>query len=158
MFGSLSMSRNFKRLERFMQKDPARFTKALEIAAIQFLTWANTGQGVSSKKPPIRYGILRGSSSAFVGGKLVEVFPQPIKPGADESPTPAKSHSAPDTQITWVWNTDYASKMHEWQGGWGKFTEQDQDAGNKWLEDHLKADKKAVLEVIGKEYKRLAGT
>lgn len=158
MKGTLSMGRNLKRLDRFMKKDPERFTRALEIAATQFLTWANTGQGPSSAKPPIRFGILRGSSSAFVGGKLVEVYPQNIKPGSGESPTPAKTHSAPDTQVTWVWNTDYAKKMHEWQGGWGEFTRQDGDAGNKWLEKHLQADKNALFEVIGKEYKKLAGT
>jgi hypothetical protein len=158
MIGSLSKTVNLSGLKKLQRKSPKAFNKAMKIGAIQFLTWANTGQGgVSNKKPPIRFGVLRGSASAFVGGKLVQVYPQPIKAGADESPTPARSHSAPEDQITWVWNTDYATKMHEWKGGWGKFTQQDMNAGNKWLEDHLKADKKALRDVIGMEFKKELG-
>ena len=32
------------------------------------------------------------------------------------------------------------------------------DAGNKWVEKHLQADKDALMQVIAKEFKRIAKT
>lgn len=157
--GDLKVTVKLDNLLRLQKKSPRDFEAALAVAAIQFLTWANTGTGgKSSKKPPIRFGVLRGSSSAFVNGKLIEVFKQPILAGAEDAPTPATSGGKKETgTTTWVWNTDYAAKMHEWLGGWGKFTQQDGDAGNKWLEDHLKADSKMWLDVVGRELKKRLG-
>ena len=142
-------------LKHLATKSPKAFKEASKRGAIQFLTWANTGTGVSSKKPPIRWGVLRGSSSTFVGNELVKTFDIVIKPGGTERPTPATQHQAAPTTITWVWNTDYAAKMHEWTGGWGKFTLQDGNSGDKWLEEHLRTDKKALLDVIEKEFFRV---
>ena len=59
--------------------------------------------------------------------------------------------------MTWCWNTDYATKMHEHKGGWGKFTIQDGDAGNKWLERHLRRDKNDLMKMIAMEFKKAAG-
>lgn len=157
MNGKLNVSMNLKPLEALAKKSPAAFKKGMKKGALQFLTWANTGTGKSSKKPPIRFGVLRGSSSAFVGGELVDTYKIIIKPGAKESPSPATSHSAPMTTITWVWNTSYAAKMHEWNGPWGPFTIQDGNAGAKWVEDHLKADRDALIEMIGSEVKSELG-
>ncbi|GAG92747.1 unnamed protein product, partial [marine sediment metagenome] len=82
----------------------------------------------------------------------------PIKSGAPERPTPATSHAAITALIiTWVWNTDYGVKMHEWTGGWGKFTIQAGNAGNKWLEKHLRRDRNDLMKVIGMEFKKEAG-
>jgi hypothetical protein len=144
-------------LKKMIRQDPHNWKMAQKIGAVQFLTWANTGQGKSSKKPPIRFGVLRGSSSAFVGNELVLIFPQTIKQGASEAPTPAQTYAGALDVITFVWNTDYATKMHEWSGGWGPFTRQDGDAGAKWVEDHLKADRNALMAVIGMEYQRAVG-
>ncbi len=144
-------------LKTLARKSPKAFKKASKKGAIVFLGWANNGSVSSSKKPPIRWGVLRGSSSAFVGSEMVEMFDISIKAGATERPTPARSHSAPPTTITWVWNTNYAAKMHEWMGGWGEFTRRDGDAGNKWLEEHLRTDEKALMEVIGTEFHKAAG-
>lgn len=144
-------------LQKLAQQSPEHFKKAMERGAIQFLNWANNGSKNTSKKPPIRFGVLRGSSSAFVGNELVRVYPQTVRAGADEQPTPARSHSAPSTTMTFVWNTDYAAKMHEWRGNWGPFTVQDGDAGAKWLEEHLEADKEDLMAVIGEEFKKEAG-
>jgi hypothetical protein len=155
----LEMTVNLKPLQRLARKPPAMFQKALEKGAIQFLTWANTGSSGSkeSRKPPIRWGVLRGSSSAFVGNKLVKIYELTINSESPERPDPAKTHSAKPLTATFVWNTDYANKMHEWQGGWGRFTVQDSDAGNKWVEKHLQADKDLLMEVIGRAYKRESG-
>ncbi len=144
-------------LHNLARKSPAAFNKASKKGAVVFLGWANNGSTGSSKKPPIRWGVLRGSASAFVGNELVNVFDIAIKSGAKGQPTPARSHSAPPMTITWVWNTNYAAKMHEWTGKWGKFTRDDGNAGNKWLEEHLRADEKALMEVIKTEFHKAAG-
>lgn len=155
--GKVKITTNLAPLKRLMKKSPGAFLKAMEIGAIQFLTWANNGSAREGRKPPIRWGVLRGSSSAFVGSKLVSISHAPILAGATESPTPAQSHAAENTLMTWVWNTDYAAKMHEWKGGWGKFTTQDGDAGNKWIEKHLMKDRNDLMKVIGMEFKRETG-
>lgn len=148
---------SLQRLNKLQKQSPQNFQKALKVAAIQFINWANTGSKKEERTPPIRWGVLRGSSSAFVGNKLVTVFPINIETGAPEEPTPAMAHQAPALTITWVWNTDYANKMHEWKGGWGKYTIQAGNAGNKWLEKHLRADREDLMKVIGMEFKKAAG-
>jgi hypothetical protein len=47
--------------------------------------------------------------------------------------------------------------MHEWKGGWGKFTLQDGDAGKKWAEDHLRADRNDLWSMIANEFGQLTG-
>jgi len=154
MDGSIKMTMNLAPLARLQKQSPKHFKEAQKRGAIQFLNWANNGSAKSSKKPPIRWGVLRGSSSAFVGGDLVMKFPYVVREGMV---TPAENYSGKDLVITWCWNTDYAAKMHEWTGGWGKFTLQDGNAGNKWIEEHLQADKEDLMKVIGEEFKRVAG-
>jgi len=151
------MTMNLKPLQKLQQKSPKHFRTAAEKGAIQFLTWANNGSKNETRKPPIRWGVLRGSSSSFVGNKFLSVFPINVKTGALEQPTPAKSYSGKDLVLTWCWNTDYAAKMHEHQGGWGKFTLQDGDAGNKWIERHLRRDKNDLMKMIAIEFKKAAG-
>lgn len=156
MEGSIKMTMNLAPLKGLQKQSPKLFQKAMEKGAIQGLTWMNAGSAKESRKPPIRWGVLRGSSSAFVGNKLITIFPGNIKPGG-ETPSPAKSYSGDSLTITWCWNTDYAAKMHEHRGSWGKFTTQDQDAGNKWLEKHLQKDKDDLMEMIAKEFGKVAG-
>lgn len=157
MQGNIKMTMKLEPLKRLQKQSPKLFKKALEKGAIQFITWANTGSVAEPRTPPIRWGVLRGSSSAFVGNKLVTIFPQSILPAATEKPTPARSHTADPLTITWAWNTNYAAKMHEWKGGWGKFTQQAGNAGNKWLEKHLRKDRNALLRMIGMEFKKEVG-
>jgi hypothetical protein len=141
-------------LKQLALKSPGEFRKAQEKATIQLLTWMNMGSPGTSAKPPIRFGVLRGSSSAFVGSSKLKDFSITIKPGSKETISPAGSYSAPDGTTTIVYNTDYAAKMHEWEGTWGDFTIQDGDAGNKWIEKHLQADKDLFMKVIGIEVKK----
>jgi len=150
----LKMRSDFRKLERLQRKSPKLFFEAMAKAGIQFLNWCNNGSAKESRKPPIRWGVLRGSSSVFVGNELITSFPQVIGIGATESVTPAVSHQAKPTVMTLVWNTDYAARMHEWKGGWGKFTLQDGDAGNKWLERHLRNDKDDLMKLIAMNFKK----
>ena len=145
--GIIVKSMDFRKLRKLQRKSPEMFEKAMEKGAIQFLDWANNGSSKESRKPPIREGTLRGSASAFVGNKLVA-----IAPSIGGEPTPASSYNGNPLTITWAWNTNYAHRMHEHKGKWGKFTKQDGDAGNKWLEKHLTADKEDLISVIKKEF------
>ncbi len=139
------------------KKSPKAFRLGQEKASLQLLTWMNNGSPQSSRKPPIRFGVLRGSSSVFVGNKKVGDAVIQVKAEAKEQISPASAHSAPTNTSTIVYNTDYAAKMHEWDGGWGEFTIQDGDAGNKWIEDHLKADKDLFVKMIGIEVRKDLG-
>jgi len=157
MNGKMDFSKSdLSELKKFAIKSPKAFTKAQGKASLQLLTWMNTGSGGSSesRKPPIRWGVLRGSSSAFVGDQKVGDFRINVKPGSKEQISPAVSYSAPPGTTTVVYNTDYAAKMHEWDGEWGEFTIQDGDAGNKWIEKHLQTDKDLFMKVIGIEFKK----
>lgn len=154
---TLNFKLDFTPLDKLKFSLSKHFKKSLGKAALQFLTWCNQGSPKSPAKPPIRYGVLRGSSSAFVGKELIGVFEQSISSGATEKPTPAKSHNGKEMEFTVGWNTDYANKMHEWTGDWGKFTEQDGDAGAKWIEKHLTADRDAIVDMIAKQFGKDAG-
>ena len=156
----LKLSMNLQPLQKLAKKSPEHFKTAMSKGAIQFLNWANTGSRGDSRKPPIRWGVLRGSSSAFLDGKLLSIYPQAIGAEADEKPTPARSapQGGSSPTATWAWNTDYATKMHEWMGTFGEATQRDGDAGNKWLERHLQADKDNLFKMIATEFKKAAGT
>ena len=157
MNGQMDFSKtDLSGLQKFAKQSPQAFNKALQKASIQLLTWMNTGSGGTSdsSKPPIRWGVLRGSSSVFVGSTKIKDFKMKIRPGSVAEITPASSHSAPDNTGTIVYNTDYAAKMHEWPGPWGEFTERDGDAGAKWIEKHLQSDKDLFVKIIGIEFKK----
>lgn len=153
MTGKLKMRMDLSPLRRLQRQSPKKFAKASEKGVIAFINWCNLGSGKCSRKPPIRWGVLRGSSSGFVGNKLVFTYPQIITPGGLEQISPATSHSAKPTTLTFVWNTEYAKKMHEWAGSWGEATKQDLDAGNQWLLMHLDKDRDDLMKVIAKEFK-----
>lgn len=141
-----------RRLKVLIDKSPAAWRKAKEIGAIQFLTWANNGSANESRKPPIATGFLRGSSSAFVGGKLVGVNQQENNQEAN------RDHSEKEGVITWGWNADYATRMHETEYNLGEHSQRDGDSGNKWLEKHLKADRFNLMKVLSIEFKKEVGT
>ena len=146
-----------RRLRAMQLAHPKAFKESAKIGAIQFLNWCNNGSMKESRKPPIRWGVLRGSSSAFVGNDLVVIYDQVIKPGAPEEPTPAETYSGKDMVLTWAWNVDYATKMHETKWNPGEFSKQDGNTGNKWVEKHLRADKDDLIAVIGIEFKKRTG-
>jgi len=139
-------------LKKLQRKSPAAFNKALEKTGLQFLNWCNNGSKNESAKPPIRFGVLRGSSSVFVGSKLVGVQSQNIKEKGQA--TPAKSYNGKPHTMTVVWNTNYAKKMHEWKGNWGKYTLQDMNAGSQWLQKHLNKDRNDLIKMIKNQFKK----
>ena len=156
---SLKNTIDLSPLKGLQQRSPKIFMSAQRKAGIQFLNWANNGSANTSKKPPIRWGVLRGSSSVFRGKFLVKTFDISVKEGSPEAKDPAKEFEgeAAPTTLTFVWNTNYATKMHEGEYKLGKFSVQDGNAGPKWLEDHLDKDRDDLMKVIAKEFKQEAG-
>jgi len=77
MSAQLKLTIDLAPLKRLQRKSPKAFDRAQRKAAVQFLNWANNGSKNSAKKPPIRWGVLRGSSSAFIGTQLVTTYSQP---------------------------------------------------------------------------------
>lgn len=143
---------DLRNLEKLARKNPELFKKAHGKALLQLMTWMNTGSPREARTPPIKTGVLRGSATAFSGGEVVGTGP--MAPGA----TPAASAPKGDALIGYiVYNTEYAAKMHEWEGGWGEKTEQAIDAGRKWMELHLRADRDAFTKMIAVEYGKGAG-
>lgn len=139
-------------IPRLMRTSSASFQKAKEKMGVQMLTWMNAGSPNESATPPIRWGVLRGSSTVFVGGSLVGIYPQKIHTGAGEEITPATSYDGKKEVVTVVWNTNYAYKMHEERGKkWqdlGPFSAQSGNATDKWVEKHLNADKESLYELM----------
>jgi hypothetical protein len=141
-----------RRLLEFEKQSPKALREALEVAGLSFLDWANNGSTKESRKPPILQGFLRGSSSAFVGGKLIGVYE------GEDNKDANRSHSDSPLNVTWGWNADYATKMHEEEYNPGPISQQDGDAGNKWLEKHLLADKEDWMALVALEFGRRLGT
>ena len=154
---SIKIKSNIK-LDKFKNVSKKSMNNALEKGSIQMLTWANNGSPKESATPPIRWGVLRGSSSAFVGDKSTYVFPQDVSQEATEDATPAISYKGNESTITIVYNVNYAFKMHEEKGkSWeqlGPFSEQAKNVSDKWLEKHLAADKDILFEMIAKIVKK----
>lgn len=151
-------------IPEFVKTSLKSFDTSLAKGGIQMMTWMNSGSPKSSATPPIRWGVLRGSTTVFVGQKLINVFQQDIKSGGSESPDPLKSYNGKPGIITVVWNTDYAFTMHEERykpGKWkelGPFSKQAKNATDKWAEKHLAADKEILYKFIALMFKKDMGT
>lgn len=146
--GVSSMKKVMKRIDKAI-KNANEY--ALEKTAIDMLNWFNNGSPNEPATPPIRHGVLRGSSSAFVGNKLVGVNPEKITPGGNEKQTPNKSVSGSNAQrIRLGWNTDYATRMHEETYNLGPISAATGTSGPKWAEKHINADGALIAETIGK--------
>jgi hypothetical protein len=143
-------------------KESADF-KAKRAMALQLLNFCVNGSAKERVKPPIRFGILRASGSAFVEGEMVGDTKANNADG-----TPNEAYNAGAGTIAVGFNTAYAAKLHEdknWVPGGEPPSPQAErnpamleDVGNKYVEKHLVADKETLLAVYAEEFKREAGT
>lgn len=135
-------------------KSQAAFDMGMKKGALTWLQWVNNGGPSEPATPPIKWGVLRASASVFVGKELVDVAPQEVEQGAEETPDPARSYNGKDEVITIVYNSVYAFKMHEQRGKtWqnlGEASARSQNATDKWLEKHIASDGKDLFEFIAK--------
>lgn len=117
--------------------------------ALQLLNWSVNGSSNSSRVPPIMTGHLRGSGTVFVGNEQVGDMRNKYREG-----TPAKTYDNKPDIITIGFNTIYAAKLHEESWSPGKVSVQSGNVGNKWVEDHLKADGKTLTKMYALITKR----
>lgn len=117
------------------KKDSVEY-KAKAKVGIQLINWCVNGSSNSSKTVPKDTGNLRGSGSVFVGSDMVY-----NTRGIFGDGTPNTSYSSNIQNVTFGFNTVYASWLHE-DTGWTAHG--DPDSGSKYVEDHLKADAKAA--------------
>lgn len=130
-----------QRLVVYNKEFKTEHKKAFMICAIQFITNISTGIEAT---PPVLSGNLRGSGSVFIGNEFVKDSQSIV----GEKGTPATSNNINDESvITIMFNTPYAAKMHEWTGGWGERTKRAGNAGNKYIEKHLKKDAQEITKL-----------
>lgn len=154
MTGTAQHGMDLKGLRKMLRANDQLFAKALERPAIQMLTWMNVGSVREPRTPPLKTGTLKGSGSAFVGSKLVGTTPNTSEAGSGGGkPTPATASNAPTpTTVHWVYNTDYAAKMHEWPRAYSALSQAAGAVDNKWMEAHIRADREAFAEFVAKDY------
>lgn len=128
------------------------FPEAQEEAAIRMLDWMSSGSMGSPKKPPFRTGVLASSGSVFFKSKLLSVSPNVAESG---TPTPYKTYTAKN--VAWIFNTNYATKMHEGKSKHedkslnpGPYSVRDPNMhpGNQWVAEHLQKDKNNYTKII----------
>ena len=122
------------------------FANAQEKAAIQMLDWMASGSMGTQAAPPIRTGVLASSGSVFYKNKNLGVSPD-ISSGQG---TPNKAFSSKN--ITWGFNTEYATRLHEEKLNPGPFSKANpnRSPGNQWLMKHLKKDANNYTKLIAK--------
>lgn len=137
---------NFKEFRRVSDK---AFDRSLKRGAIQMLDWSANGSSKVQAKPPIRFGVLRASGSAFVSNKLVGTTTG-SNPPSKGAGTPNKSFNGGKRTITIGYNTAYARRQHEDKNQPGPFSKSsgNSDPGNQWLQKHLIGDGSLLMDMI----------
>ena len=136
-------------LKRFKRVSTKALSDGLEKAGISMLDWMASGGPKSESAPPIRRGILAASGSVFVGNKLIKTTAdQPVSGGQSQA---NKSYSGKAGQLTFGFNTVYATRMHEDDSlNPGKFSSDSKNRapGNGWVREHLKLEKDELMKVL----------
>ncbi len=155
------MKKYFQKIGIFPNKSIGADKKAKTDVAVHLLSYILKGSPKTSKVPPILKGILRGSGSVFVGGKMIQSSRVNYPSG-----TPNTSYTADKDTITIGFNTSYAGRLHEMpfseepkKGHWspGIVSRDSGDVGNKFIEEHLKLDGKILMSLYAKILKKLSG-
>jgi len=157
-----------KELKKFFNKiDPKAREKGLMALGLKLLNYTVNGSPRESSLPPIRDGRLRGSGSVFVGNKKIG---DTLFAGKGKgTPVTSLRENNPNV-VTIGFNTPYAAKMHENLIPYGeqyvpggkvrakRTKENVAGVRGKFLENHLKNDKKELYGLYVKIYRKAAGT
>lgn len=120
--------------------------EAKKRVAIQLLNNIVNGSPNESTIPPIKTGRLRASGSVFVGNQFV--MDSSNEP-SQAQPTPSKQGGESNFDVITVgFNTDYAAKLHERKFKPGYYSQQSGNVGWKFVEKHLKKDKKELMQLF----------
>jgi hypothetical protein len=137
---------------------------AKKAMGLQLLNNITNGSEKLSLVPPIMTGRLRASGSVFVGNKFVGDSSD--KPVIEGPATPNKSHSDNIDTVTVGFNTPYAARWHEEDFTPGGKTPSKTarnnpnitgDVGNKYIERHLQADRKELMQLYAAIFKKESG-
>lgn len=138
--------------------------KALAAVGLQLLNFTLNGSSKEKVVPPIRWGVLRGSGSAFVDG----VFLGDTKANyPDGTPNQEYTSEAKPGDVVVGFNTAYAARWHERPFVPGGMRPSRQalanpdmlaDVGNKFVEKHLRADGEVLCGLYADIFKKEMGT
>lgn len=136
--------------------------KARQKVMLQLLNFVVNGSSNERVKPPIRFGVLRASGSAFVDDVLVGDTKSSGHDG-----TPNTQYTSPKGGGSIGFNTAYAAHLHEdknWVPGGEPPSAQAQrnpglveDVGYKYVEKHLQADREVLLQFYAVMFKKETG-
>jgi len=150
-----------QRMKIYKQKAKAADELARGAAVLQLMNFVVNGSPRESVVPPIKEGILRGSVSVFAGSRKFGDTKSLFSGG-----NPVSSYRTKKNEGVLIINTAYAARLHELpfseskkRGYWspGPVSQQSGDVGNKYVEKHLKADRKALTAVYADVFKRKTG-
>lgn len=134
--------------------------KAKIVIALTLLNNIMHGSPKNPVVPPIKWGILRGSGSVFVGTELIQTTRGEAGNGDG---TPATNISGVDDDtITIGINTSYAARMHEGLEPAGNLkpgpvSRQSGDVAGKFIESHLESDGKDLVGLYAQVLKKESG-
>jgi hypothetical protein len=152
-----------KQIPIVQQKEKEINNMACKKVGIQLLNFTAQGSFNDPTMPPIMTGYLRGSGSVFVNNELVGTSPKPYGKGDPLRSFSVGVSNKDQTVISIIYNTEYAARWHE-----NKFVPGGKrpskaarnnpsiikNVGNKWIERHLKADSKHLMELYGDMIKK----
>ena len=122
---------------------------------LQLLNNVVNGSPNESTVPPIFQGYLRGSGSVFLEKKLLATSAKYGYTARTADVRPNESYAGRKNQVTIGFNAPYATKMHETEWEPGPVSKQSGDVGNKFLEKHLKKDKKELFQLYADIHRKL---
>lgn len=144
------------------KKDSRGADKKTKFAlGLQAMNWMINGSSRSNRTPPIKFGVLKGSFSVFVGSLFVGDSSNKFFGG-----TPLKSGLRTGEKnlasIFIIANTDYAAKMESelTPAGdlqLGPVSRRSPGSGGHYIEGHLKADRNLYVSFYARMFKKETG-
>ena len=119
---------------------------------LTLLNWTVNGSPNEPVVPPIKDGILRGSGSVFVDSRFYG-----STGGEYPGGNPNKSYSGKANILTIGFNTAYAARMHETNWNPGATSQKSENVGNKFVQRHIQADGKMLMQVYAAKVKKVSG-
>lgn len=121
---------------------------------LQLLNNVVNGSPQEPTVPPILHGFLRASGSVFFESELLGTASKYGYSNKSADVKPNESYNGKKNEVTIGFNAPYATKMHETSWTPGPTSAQSGDVGNKFLEKHLKKDRKELFQLYADIHKK----
>lgn len=128
--------------------------KGMMVLGLQLLNNVVNGSPNEPRVTPIFQGFLRGSGSVFFEKELLATSAKFGFSKKSSDVRPNESYQGKKDEVTIGFNAPYATKMHETDWTPGPVSAQSGDVGNKFLERHLKADRKELFQLYADVHKK----